>query len=190
MAQIGLDLEIGVEAEGERFAVLQRAAEFAVQRLVGQIGDMGGHAGNGEALMRVLAGVQIAAAAPVRIGHDRLAANFVESDVLRGMARAGGDRDCREQTLRKARRPLQHLHAAHGTADRGKKRLDAEMVEQHGLGAHHVADGDDRQVERIRLGRLRIDRRRAGRAHAAAKHIGADDKIAVGVDRPAGPDHQ
>ena len=32
VAQIALDLEIGVEAVGDRVAVLQVAAEFAVQR--------------------------------------------------------------------------------------------------------------------------------------------------------------
>ena len=67
--------------------------------------------------------------------------------------------------------------------------LDAEMVEQHRLRAHHVADGDDREVEPIGLAGRRIGRGRAGRAHAAADHVGADDEVAVGVDRLAGADH-
>jgi hypothetical protein len=33
VAQIALDLEVGVEAEGRRFAILELAAELPVQRL-------------------------------------------------------------------------------------------------------------------------------------------------------------
>ena len=55
VAQIALDLEIGVEAEGQRLAVLQIAAELAVQRRLRQIGDVGGHARHREALFRALA---------------------------------------------------------------------------------------------------------------------------------------
>ena len=31
---------------------------------------------------------------------------------------------------------------------------------------------------------------RAGGAHAAAEHVGADHEVALGVERPAGADHQ
>ena len=62
------------------------------------------------------------------------------------------------------------------------------MVDQHRLGAHHVADGDDRQVEPVGLAGRRIDRGRAGRAEAAADDIRADDEEAVGVDDLARPD--
>jgi hypothetical protein len=57
---------------------------------------------------------------------------------------------------------LQHLHAAHGTAEDGKQAVDAEPVEEHGLRAHHVADGDDRKFQAPRLAGLRIGRRGAG----------------------------
>ena len=67
--------------------------------------------------------------------------------------------------------------------------VDAEMVEQHRLRAHHVANGDDRKVEAPRHAGVGIGRRRPGGAHAAAEDIGADDEIALGVDRPAGADH-
>ena len=45
----------------------------------------------------------------------------------------------REHALGIARRPLQHLHAAHRAADHAEQPLDAEMVDQQRLRAHHVA---------------------------------------------------
>ena len=101
---------------------------------------------------------------------------------------AGGDRQRREDAARIARRPFQHLHAAHRAADHRKQLLDAEMIDQHRLRPHHVADGDDRQVEPVWLAGRRIDRGRAGRAEAAADDVGADDEEAVGVDDLARPD--
>ena len=105
------------------------------------------------------------------------------------MARRGRDRQRREHALRIARRPLQHLHAAHRAAGDREQRVDAEMIEQHGLRPHHVADGDDREIEAPGLAGLRIGRGRPGRAHAGADHVRADDEVALGVDRLAGPDH-
>ena len=55
MPQIALDLEIGVEPIGRPLAVLQVAAEFAVQRGFRQIGDVRCHARHGQAAMRVRA---------------------------------------------------------------------------------------------------------------------------------------
>src|SRR5262249_2151488 len=55
--------------------------------------------------------------------------------------------------------------------------------------AHDVANGDDGEIEAPGHGGLRIDRSRSGRAHAAAKHVRANDEIALGIDRPAGSDH-
>ena len=48
-----------------------------------------------------------------------------------------------EHPLRIARTPLQHLHAAHRAAGDREQRGNAEVIEQHGLRAHHVANGDD-----------------------------------------------
>ena len=141
--------------------------------------------------MRGLRAVQlIVAALPVGIGHDRLTAHFVERDVLRGMARGGRDRQRGDDALGIARRPLQHLHAAHRAAGDAENFLDAERIEQHRLRAHHVADGDDGKVEAVRLAGRRIDFGRPRRAHAAADDIGADDEEAVGVDGLARPDHR
>ena len=140
MAQIALHLEVGIEREGRHVAVLQPAAELAVQRRIGEIGDMRGHARDAKPAMRARAFGEIAAAAPVGIGHHRLTADLVEGDVLRRMPRAARDRQRGEHALRIGRRPLQHLHAAHRAADDAEQRLDAEPVDQHRLRAHHVAE--------------------------------------------------
>ena len=63
------------------------------------------------------------------------------------------------------------------------------MVEQHRLGAHHVAHGDDRKIQTPRRSGRRIGRSRTGAAHAAANHVRADNKIPPGIDRTPGSDH-
>ena len=105
------------------------------------------------------------------------------------MLGAGGDQDRGEDALRIARRPFERQHAAHRAADDAEQAVDAEMVEQHGLGAHHVGDGDDRKVDAPGRAGGRIGRGRPGRAHAAADHVRADDEETVGVDRLARSDH-
>ena len=87
------------------------------------------------------------------------------------------------------RGPLQRLHAAHRAADHAEQRLDAEAIDQHGLRAHHVGNGDDGEIQPPQFAGGRIGRGRPGRAHAAADHVAADDEVVVGVERPAGADH-
>ena len=87
------------------------------------------------------------------------------------------------------RRPLQRLHAAHRAAHHRQQFCDTQMLDQHGLRPHHVADGDQRKCQAIRLAGRGIIFRRPGRAHAAANDIGADHKEAVGIDRLARPHH-
>jgi len=189
IAQIALDLEIRIEGESRQVAILHAPAEFPVQRRVRQISDVGGHPRDRESAMRMSALVAVAAAAPVRIGHHGLAAELVEGDVLRRVPRRAGDRQSRKDALRIGRGPLQDLHAAHRTADHAEQRVDAEAIEQHRLCAHHVRNGDDRKIEAPQFSGRGIDRGRPGRAHAAADHIGADDVVAIGIERPAGSDH-
>ena len=189
MAQVGFHLKIRVEGEGARRAVLQIAPELAVQRALREIGYVRRHARDGEALAGPRALDQIAPAAPVGVRHDRLPADLVEGDVLRGMARRRRDRKSGEDAVGIGRRPLQHLHAAHRTAGHAKQRLDAEMIDQERLRAHHVGDGDDRKVEAVGLACFRIDGRGARRAHAAAKDIRTNNEKPVGVERPAWADH-
>ncbi len=189
MPQIGFDLEVGIEGKRRIVAILKAASEFAMQRRIGQIRDMRAHARHREPAPRTGVVGIIAPAAPFRIGHHGLAPDFMKGDVLRRVACGRRDRHRRENALRVARCPLQHLHAAHRAAHNSEQRVDAEMIEQHGLRPDHVAHRDDRKIQSPRHAGRRIGRRRARRAHAAADHVRADDKEAVRVDRPAGPDH-
>ena len=47
VAQIALDLEIGVEGEGAYLAILQVTSELALEGPLGQIGDVGCHPRHG-----------------------------------------------------------------------------------------------------------------------------------------------
>ncbi len=96
----------------------------------------------------------------------------------------------REHAARIGRGPLQRLHATHRAADHGKQRVDAQPVQQHGLRAHHVGNGDDREIQPPQFAGGRIGRGRPGRAHAAADHVAADDEVTVGIERAARADHR
>ncbi len=113
----------------------------------------------------------------------------MKGDVLRGVPRRTGDRQRREDAIGKAGRPLQHLHAAHRAARHGEQAVDPEMIEQHGLRTHHVANGDDGKFQAPWLAGGGAGRSRAGRSHATAQHVRADHKIALGIDRAAWTDH-
>ena len=62
-------------------------------------------------------------------------------------------------------------------------------LQQRVLGAHHVRDGDHREVRAVGPPGRRIDGRRPGGAAAATEQVGADHEVAVGVERLAGTDH-
>ncbi len=181
VAEIALDLEVGVEAEAQRIAVLQGAAELALQRLLRKIGDVRGHAGHREAPRRRGLVQAIVAALPVRVGHDRLASDLVERDVLRRMAGGAGDRHGGEHPLGVARGPFQHLHPAHRPADDAEEIGNAEMVDQRRLRTDHVADGHDREAQVPGLAGPGIGVERARRAQASAQHVAADDEVACRV---------
>jgi hypothetical protein len=44
-------------------------------------------------------------------------------------------------------RPFQHLHPAHRAAGHAEQLVDAQVVDQLDLRPHHVADGDDGEVQ-------------------------------------------
>ena len=96
----------------------------------------------------------------------------------------------RQHPFRIACRPLQHLHAAHRAPGYGKQRLDAEMIEEHRLGADHVANGDDGKIQAPRHPGRRIDGGWSRGSQATADDVRTNNKVALGVDRPAGPHHR
>ena len=87
-------------------AILQVAAELALQRLLRQIGDVRGHARHREAVARHRADAPDSAPAPIGIGHHRLPPDLVEGDVLRGMPGRRGDRHRREARGRHGAPPI------------------------------------------------------------------------------------
>ena len=80
----------------------------------------------------------VIAAVPVRIGINRLAARFVEGDVLGRGARRAGQEEHRSDALRIIDRPLQRLHPAHAAARHRKQRVNAQVIEQMALRLHHI----------------------------------------------------
>ena len=113
----------------------------------------------------------------------------MKGDILRGMFGTRGQRDCRKHPIGKSRGPLQDLHPAHRAARHAKQTFNAQTVQQAGLRAHHVADGDDRKINRPRILGCGIQAGRTRRAHATAQHIGANDKEAVRIKRFSRPHH-
>ena len=105
------------------------------------------------------------------------------------MARGAGDGDRREDAIAEFRRPFKDLHGAHRTADDTKQLIDPKMIDQHGLGAHHIADRDNWKIEAIGFLCRRIDRRRTGCSQTTTEDIRTNDEKAVRIDHLAGPDH-
>jgi hypothetical protein len=85
----------------------------------------------------------------VGVGDDGTARHLVEGDVLGGEVGRAGDHDGVAHTVRVLQRPGQRLHAAKRAAHDGGQRLDAQRVEQAGLGVDPVFHGDDRKVGAI-----------------------------------------
>ena len=124
---------------------------------------------------------------------DGSAPHFVKGDILRGMMRRSRNGGGGIDRFRIGRGPFQHLHAAHGTANHGKPAADPKLFHQALLRAHHVADRHRRKIRAPRPAKpapsgIRHFTARPGGAHAAAQHIGADQKIAIRIQRPAGAD--
>ncbi len=99
------------------------------------------------------------------------------------------DRDDRRHSARVHDGPLQGLHAAHGSAHDSEPPGDAEVVGEHALGAHHVADRHDREAGTVRAAVGGVGRGRTSTALAAAEDVGAHHEVPVRVDRQAGADH-
>ncbi len=130
----------------------------------------------------------IIATAPVRIGHHRLAPDLVEGDVLRGVPRGRRDHDGGADARGIGGGPAERLHAAHRPAHDRAQPPDAEVIQQHRLRPHHVADRDHREAHGIGPP-VRTRARRARRSHAASQHVGAHHEVPQRIDRPPRPDH-
>ena len=82
MTQVTFDLEIRIEPVTDGVAFLQPPTKFPMQGGLGKVGYMGSHTGNRQSAMGTFVMGMIIPRTPIGIGHDRLPANLVESDVL------------------------------------------------------------------------------------------------------------
>ena len=187
VAQVGLDLELGREAEQQ--AVAQLSAELRVHLLVGQVGDVPDHPRDAQAAPRLRSGGREVPVVEVGIRQDRLPGHFVERDVLGRQVRCRGNDDRVADAARIADRPVERLHAAEAPSHHRGPALDAEAIGKARLGVDPVLDGDHREVRAPRLAGGRIGGRRSGRAEAAAEVVDPDDVEAIGVERLARTDH-
>ena len=153
-----------------------------------QVGDVADHARHGQTGVGFLRLVVVVAVIPGRVGVDGLATHLAEGDQHGAVVGSRGNRDGGVQALRVMRGPFQHLHAAHGAAGHTEQLVDAQMVDQLDLGAHHVADRHHGKVQPVGLAGRRVEAGRPGRAIARADDIAADDEEAVGVEGLARPD--
>src|SRR3546814_10242921 len=123
-------------AEAFRIARLQPTPELLRQARFGQIRDVRGHAGDGQAGGGRVAYVVIIAATPTGIGHDRLPPALMKSDVLGTVTSGGGDVNGRLHPVGKEAGPTQYLHSTHGTANDCPHPFDTHIVQQHRLRAN------------------------------------------------------
>ena len=191
VAEVALDLEVGA-AERVRVvvAILEPAAELLLHGRPREVCDVAELARDGDACSRLAAGAVEVTALPVRVAHDGVAGDCVERDALRPERRGGSDADDTADGLRVGHRPLEALHPAQRAAGDREQSLDAERLAQEpALRAHHVGDGDDREVAAVRQPRGGVRGRRAGGAAAATDQVRRDNEIPVRVERLAGADH-
>ena len=134
---------------------------------------------------------EIAAVPPVRIGHHGLAADLVEGDVLRRMARRGRRSAAPRRRAPDSSPPI--AAPACRPSSRRRPRTACSMPRWSSSIAcartmsRMVMTGKSRPHGLPVAGLVEAG---PGRAHAAADHVRADDEIALGVDRLARPDHR
>ncbi len=187
VAQVGLDLELHVEAELE-LALTQFAAELLGHRVIGQVGDVTQHPRDAQSAARHDAMRVVVAAVEVGVGRDRLPRHFIEGDVLGRQFRCGGDHQRIAHAIGEAKGPLQRLHRAEAAAHHRRELADAQPVGEARVHLHPVVHRHDREVRAPGLARGGIDAGRPGGAMAAAEVVDADDEEPVRVHRLAGAD--
>ena len=190
VAQVALDLELRL---GDRVAdvvgELQPPGELVVQRHGRQVRHVADHPGHAHAGVGGLPGAVVVPALPRRVALDRLAGDRVPGQALRVQRVRAGDGHDRVDLVGVEHGPLEGLHPAERPAGHRGEPVDAEHVEERPLGAHHVGDGDHREVRAVRRPGRRVRRRRAGGPAAAAEQVGGDHEVVVGVEGLAGADH-
>ena len=165
MAQVALNSEIRL-SQGKRvlLTVLQPTVEFLTHRFCRQIRHVADHARQTDTSQRCSPAAVVVATLPIRIGHDRVPRDGVPGHALAAQTSRARDRDGGTNHSGIGDRPFEGLHPAQRTAGDGQQRIDTQRVEESLFGAHHVADGDHREVERIGLASRRVDRTWACRA--------------------------
>lgn len=139
-------------------------------------------------MRRDVRGGVVEAAVPRGVGHEDLALGVPHGDGVGVGARAAGDGDDACDAGGEEGGGAQGEHAAHGGADGGVERGDAEVVEQAELAADHVVEGEDREAGGVGEAIAWVDGGGPGGPVAAAEHVGADDKELARVDGFPGAD--
>ena len=129
------------------------------------------------------------AAVEIGIGDDRAARHLVEGDVLGREVGRAGDHHRVAHAPRVLQGPRQRLHAAEAAAHHRRQLLDAQRVQQPGLGVDPVLHRDHRKVRAVDAAGVGVHVHRPGRAEARSQVVDADDEEAVGVHRLARADH-
>ena len=194
IVQNALDLELVAERLRRVLALLGRAA---AEGAVGPVAVIGlqrhdrqrlGEPGIGRRLAVIVALV------PVRVDQDRRRPDIEPGDQLSvGLGRAD-HRHRLADHVGIARCPFIGLQRTHrGTSDHDEL-VDPKTLDQGLLDIDEIADGHDREIERVRLAGIGIDRGRAcGRGLGVAcvevhQRVGGEDEILVGINRLAGAD--
>jgi len=98
---------------------------------------------------------------PLRILLDRGALQVIQGDT-HGRERSYSDDGSALDTLRLEDCPFQRLHTADRSAEDKRSFFDSERINEPGLGAHVVANGNQREVGAVGASRFGIEQTRPG----------------------------
>ncbi len=146
---------------------------------------MANHAGDAQAALGQHAVLAVVAAVKVGVGHDGAARDLVEGNVFRRQVGGAGHHHRVTHAFGVLQGPAQGLHAAQAAAHDGGQGLDAQRIEQAGLGIDPVLHRHHREIRAVHLVRVRVELHGAGGAEAGAQVVDANHKKPVGVHRLA-----
>ncbi len=155
--------------------------EALLEERNGFVADHAEGAGECEAAFGAVAGL-VVAAFPCGVEHDGLALEVVEAEA-HGSERSDADGDGAGDAFGEEDGPLEHLHAADGGSDGELEALDAEVVDEFGLGADDVADADQGEGRAVGLAGGGVDGAGAGGSVTGAEDVDADDAVAGEVEQ-------